>query len=102
MKLFGKNKPKRRIESGTKVTVYTVENWKGDGTGGSPGEVMEKNSIEAQIMWEKADGTVSVDEFTIRTRRSNGTTLQAWFQLRDEPFSPHPEIPMAGPWSDEK
>ena len=100
MRLFG---PARtRIEAGTKVTVYTVDNWKGDGTGGSPGEVMEVTTLEAHIMWENTDESVRVDEFSLRNRRSSGATLQAWFQLRDEPFSPAPEIPVDVRWNHEK
>lgn len=89
-----------KIRPGTKVTVYTVENWKGDGTGGAPGEVMEVTSLGVEIMWERPDGTITVDEFYYRSRRSMGPVLQAWFQLRSEPFSPEPEIPMVGSWSD--
>lgn len=100
MGLFGPTKP--RIKAGTRVRVYTVENWKGDGTGGSPGEVMEVSSVDAQIMWENADGSVTVDEFSLRNRRSLGPNLQAWFQLSDEPFSPAPEMPVDVRWNDEK
>jgi hypothetical protein len=102
MGFFKSQNRSRRVGAGTKVTVYTVDNWKGDGTGGTPGEVMEVDSVDAQIMWETASGEVSVDEFNLRTRRSNGGALQAWFQLRDEPFAPAPQIPAVGPWSDEK
>lgn len=100
MRLFG---PARtRIKAGTKVTVYTVDNWKGDGTGGAPGEIMEVTSLEAHIMWQNPDGSATVDEFSLRNRRSAGATLQAWFQLRDEPFSPAPEIPVDARWNHEK
>lgn len=102
MTLFGKKPNKPRIEAGSKVTVYTVDNWKGDGTGGTPGEVMEVDSLDVHIMWENADGVVSVDTFHPRSKRSTGATLQAWFQLCEEPFSPAPEVPMVGPWSNEK
>jgi hypothetical protein len=90
------------IEAGTKVMVYTVNNWKGDGTGGAPGEVMEVASLDVHIMWETEDGSASVDAFHPRTRRSTGTSLQAGFQLRDEPFSPAPELPVDYRWNDEK
>ena len=100
MGFFGPTKP--RIEAGTKVTVYTVDNWKGDGTGGAPGEIMEVEISEVKVMWENADKTVTVDGFSLRNRRSTGPTLQAWFQLRDEPFSPAPELPVDARWNHEK
>jgi hypothetical protein len=100
MGIFKQNE-KRRIGPGTKVTVYTVDNWRGDGTGGTPGEVMEVDTLDVHIMWENSAGVVAVDTFHPRSRRSNGVSVQAWFQLRDEPFSPAPEIPVAGQWSNE-
>lgn len=99
MGLFGPSKP--RIEAGTKVTVYTLENWKGDGTGGAPGEVMEVTSLYYKIIWENSGGAVSADDFDKGTRSTRTPEVRAWFQLRGEPTLPAPVFP-ADTWRGEE
>lgn len=91
------SEPSRRIGPGTKVTVYTPENWKGDGTGGVPGEVMEADGWGYEVMWTNSEGVTKVDSFDRDSRRAKNEALQAWFQRRDEPFATAPEFPLNTP-----
>lgn len=90
-KLFGEARRWPRV--GDMVVVYTTKNWKADGTGGAPGQIMEVGTLEVSIMWQASNGEIIVTEFDRSTRRADKPNT-IWFRLADEPYAADPALPM--------
>lgn len=79
---FRNRTPQTEFRVGQKVTVITPDNWRADGTGGAPGEVIEVGRAYVEVLWNDGGASARNTEFSRRSQRARFAT-DAWFVTED-------------------